>query len=220
MEVLSFEVTGKPAASNIFINTKETARRSEVEQKLEFLAIFNLDWKAVSFCSEIFSLAGNLNSLAIDRECRQIHLPHATSSSHAQSLHRTDDMCSLAQGAWGLKTNCLPKTFTHPRVMFHLAPHSTMNTSTSSLSPTSPVLLSSSSPNPDLLSTHPFVHCEDPPQDGTSTEFHSFTDKEENSGKRSQILCRNKNCNNPSWKFWHLPVCLNCKSEKRLCLWL
>ena len=30
----------------------------------------------------------------------------------------------------------------------------------------------------------------------------------------------NKNCNNPSWKFWHLPVCLNCKSEKRLCLWL
>ena len=40
--------------------------------------------------------------------------------------------------------------------MFHLAPHSTPNTSTSSLSPTSHVLLSSSSPNPDLLSTHPF----------------------------------------------------------------
>ena len=38
--------------------------------------------------------------------------------------------------------------------MVHLAPHSTLNTSTSSLSPTSPVLLSSSSPNPDLLSTH------------------------------------------------------------------
>ena len=38
-------------------------------------------------------------------------------------------------------------------------PHSTLNTSTSSLPPTSPVLLSSSTPNPDLLSTHPFIHC-------------------------------------------------------------
>ena len=33
----------------------------------------------------------------------------------------------------------------------------------------------SSSPNPDLLSTHPFIHCEDPRRDGTSTEFHSST---------------------------------------------
>ena len=39
-------------------------------------------------------------------------------------------------------------------------------------------------------------------------------DKEESSDKRSQILCRYKNFNNPSYKFWHLPVCLNCKSEK------
>ena len=67
------------------------------------------------------------------------------------------------------------KTFTHPRVMFHLAPHNTLNTSTSSLSPSSPVLLSSSSLNPDLLSTHPFIHCGDPRQDCTSTEFHSST---------------------------------------------
>ena len=35
--------------------------------------------------------------------------------------------------------------------------------------------LSSSSPNPDLLSTHPSIHCEGPRQDGTSTEFHSST---------------------------------------------
>ena len=35
------------------------------------------------------------------------------------------------------------------------------------------MLLSPSSPNPDLLSTHPFLHCEDPQHDGTSTEFHS-----------------------------------------------
>ena len=69
---------------------------------------------------------------------------------------------------------------THPRVMFHLAPHSTLNTSTSSLPPTSLVLLSSSFPNPDLLSTCPFFHCEDPRQDGTSTEFHSSTGYEPN----------------------------------------
>ena len=31
---------------------------------------------------------------------------------------------------------------------------------------------------------------------------------------RSRILCRHKNCNYPSRKFWHSPVCLNCESEK------
>ena len=59
--------------------------------------------------------------------------------------------------------------------MFHFASHSTLNTSTNSLSLTSLMLLSSSSPKTDLLSTHPFIHCEDPRQDGTSTEFHSST---------------------------------------------
>ena len=39
--------------------------------------------------------------------------------------------------------------------------------------PAQVVLLSSSSPNPDLLSTHPLIHCEDPRRDGISTEFHS-----------------------------------------------
>ena len=38
-----------------------------------------------------------------------------------------------------------------------------------------------SSPNPDLLSTYPFIHCEDPQQDGTSTEFHSSTGYEPSS---------------------------------------
>ena len=52
---------------------------------------------------------------------------------------------------------------------------STLNTSTGSLSPTSPVLLSSTSLTADLLCTHPFIHCEDPRRDGTSTEFHSST---------------------------------------------
>ena len=44
---------------------------------------------------DVFSLARNLNSLAIDGGCTHIHLPLAT-FSRAQSLH-TDDMCSLAQ---------------------------------------------------------------------------------------------------------------------------
>ena len=34
------------------------------------------------------------------------------------------------------------------------------------------------------------------------------------SNRRSQILCRYKICNNPSCKFWHLPVCANYKSLK------
>ena len=67
------------------------------------------------------------------------------------------------------------KKVIHPCVLIHFAPLSTLNTSTSSLSPTSLVLLSSSSPNPDLLSTYPLIHCEDPRQDGTSMEFHSST---------------------------------------------
>ena len=59
--------------------------------------------------------------------------------------------------------------------MFHLAPHSTLNTSTSSPSSTSPVLHSSTSPTPDLLSTHPFTHCKHPRQGGTSTEYQPLT---------------------------------------------
>ena len=95
--------------------------------------------------------------------------------------------------ALGSSLSCVPETFTHPRVMFHLAPHSTLNTSTSSLSPTSPVLLSSSSPKPDLLSTHPFIHCEDPRWDGTSTEFHSSTDYEPKRIELNRILVNPQN---------------------------
>ena len=77
--------------------------------------------------------------------------------------------------------------------MFHLAPHSTLNSRRSSLSPSFPVSLSSSSPNPDLLSTHPFIHCEDPRRDGTSTEFRSSTNPSVPWQKRRRTLCA------PSW---------------------
>ena len=77
--------------------------------------------------------------------------------------------------------------------MFHFALHGTLNTSTSSLPPTSLVLLSSSSPNPDLLSTHPFIHCEDPRHDGTSTEFHSQTGCEPKRIELNRILVNPQN---------------------------
>ena len=38
--------------------------------------------------------------------------------------------------------------------------------------------------------------------------------KHENSLDKSEIPCRFKLCKNPSCKFWHLPVCLGCRSEK------
>ena len=84
--------------------------------------------------------------------------------------HCTDHTAQMPCVHW-LKTSCAPKkTFLHPRVMSHPMLHATLSTSSPSLSPASLVLQSSSSPNPDLLSTYPIVHCEDPRQDGTSTE--------------------------------------------------
>ena len=95
--------------------------------------------------------------------------------------------CTLAQFL-----SCVPKTGHYPRVIFHLAPHSTLNTSTNSLSPSSPVLLSSSSPKPYLLSTHQFIDFEDPRQDGTSTEFHSSTGYEPKKGSSSTGFWQNQ----------------------------
>ena len=81
--------------------------------------------------------------------CGQIHLPHATifTCTVTAQITQHECTCTLAQ-----VRVASPKKVIHPRVMFHLAPHCTLNISTSSLSPTSPLLLSSSSPNPDLLS--------------------------------------------------------------------
>ena len=53
--------------------------------------------------------------------------------------------------------------------------HATLSTSSQALSSTSPVLFSSTSPTPALLSTHPKIHCEDPRQDGTSAEYQPLT---------------------------------------------
>ena len=47
---------------------------------------------------------------------------------------------------------CVSRTVCHPRVMSRCLPHLTLTSSTSSLSPTSPVLQSSSSTHPSVLS--------------------------------------------------------------------
>ena len=109
----------------------------------------------------------------VDRyTCRTPHF-----HMYSRSADRTAQMTCVhgSRGSTSSSPNCVPKTYTHPRVMFHLAPHRTLNTSTSSLSPTSPVLHSSTSPTPDLLSTHPFTYCKDPRQDGSSTEYQPLT---------------------------------------------
>ena len=132
-----------------------------------------------------------MNSLAIDGRCRQIHLPHAT-FSHVQSLHRSRS--ANARVHWLKFELCLPK-IGHSSTR-HVSPCASQHTEHQhkfSLSPTSPVLLSSSSPNPDLLSAHPFIHCEDPRQDGTSTEFHSSTGYEPKRTELNTIVVNPQN---------------------------
>ena len=119
--------------------------------------------------SLFFFACRKVNTLAIDGRSGQIHVPHAT-FSHVQSLHRThstDDMCTLARGRVVCRKS-IPSSIT-------ILLHATLSTSSPCLSSTSLVLLSSSSPNPDLLSTYPVIHCEDPRQDGISTEDASST---------------------------------------------
>ena len=105
---------------------------------------------------------------------------HSHCTVQTTCVHGSRDLTSSSP-------NCVPKTFNHPRVMFHLARHSTLNTSTSSLSRTSLVLHSSTSPTPDLLSTHPFTRCKDSRQDGISAEYKPLTGYEHRSS--STGLC-------------------------------
>ena len=106
----------------------------------------------------LFSLARNLNSLAIERECRQIHLPHAI-FSHAQSLHSTDDMCAWLKVLYNLKSELCAKnhSFIHASCLVPCCTK-TLKTSTSSLSLTYPVLHSSTSPD-----SRPVVHASNYP---------------------------------------------------------
>ena len=141
---------------------------------------------------EAFSACRQLNSLAIDLVCTQIHLPHAT-FPHAQSshsAHSTFITCSsLAQGQ-GLSAQ---NTISHPRMINHFAPHLTRNTSTRSFSPSSPLSLSSSTPRPDLLSPTPSIHCKDPRKGGSFPEHLSSTRYEPKRIELNRILVKPQN---------------------------
>ena len=72
--------------------------------------------------------------------------------------------------------NCVPKTVVcRPRVMSRSLPHLTLTTSTSSFSPTSPILQSSSSTHPSLLSHDPYFHCDDSRRSCGSSDLQSST---------------------------------------------
>ena len=71
---------------------------------------------------------------------------------------------------------CVPKTFCHPRVMSRSLPHLTLTTSTSSLSPTSPILQPSPPTHGKRLLPHdPYMSCDDSRRSDGSTEILSPT---------------------------------------------
>ena len=70
---------------------------------------------------------------------------------------------------------CVPKTFCHPRIVSRSLPHLTLTTSTNSLSPTSPILQSSSSTHPSLLSHDSHTHCDDWQRSCSSSDLQSPT---------------------------------------------
>ena len=143
---LSFEVTGKfVAESNTFVlvNSVGTARRLEVQQKLEFLANLILDWTEVFFVQRCFFACWKVNSLAIDGVCRQTPASRHifTCTVTPQITQHRWHVC-VAQGAERLNLSCVAKigqSSTRHISPFALSPHSTMNTSTNSLSHPSPV---------------------------------------------------------------------------------
>ena len=116
------------------------------------------------------------------RNCRQIHLPQPHFHVYRHSTDHTVH--------W-LKTSCAPKNIpSSSRHVSSFAARDTEHFLTFSLSSTSPVLLSSSSPN-----RCPRVQfsTEHPRQDGTSTEFHSSRGHEPKRIELSRILVKPQN---------------------------
>ena len=69
-------------------------------------------------------------------------------------------------------------------------------------------------------SSSPASHSKAKQTDGEEQESSQGSgNKQENSKVKIEIPSRFKFCRNPSCTFWHPPVCLNCMSERRLCLW-
>ena len=84
-------------------------------------------------------------------------------------------------------TSVCPKTIFHPRGMSHSLPHLTLTTSTSSLSPTSPIF-PTLSPTHTRPSVHdPYLPSEDPRQNGGSTQIPSLTGYEPKSLEKKAV---------------------------------
>ena len=65
-------------------------------------------------------------------------------------------------------------------------------------------------------SSSPASHSKAKQTDGEEQKSSQISgSKQESSLNKSEIPCRFKFSKNPSCKFWHPPVCLNCKSEQR-----
>ena len=114
------------------------------------------------------------------------YLPHAT-FSHAQSLQNTDDMRSMTQDSCLSCVSIISHSSTR-----HVssAPHATLNTSTSSLPPTSLVLLSFSEPRLVVYATtFPLKIW----RDGTSTVLHFPTGSEPRTIEINRILVNPQN---------------------------
>ena len=132
-----------------------------------------------------------INFPITDGECEQ--------NTHSYSMYRCAQcvstsnctVCSLFITRTRVAQDCerlCPKTFSHPRVMSHSLPHLTLTTSTSSLSPTSPVTQSSSSAHPSLLSHDSYSPCDDSRRNSGSSDLQSPTPP----GPRRLVWRRNR----------------------------
>ena len=100
----------------------------------------------------------------------------ACADAHRVSAHHTaqsDHFFHHANTRGSRLRFCASKTFCHPRVMSRSLPHLTLTTSTSSLSPTSPILQSFSPTHTSLLTHDPYIHCDGSRRRGGSSEIPS-----------------------------------------------
>ena len=147
--LLSFESQWTFATSNIFVlvNPMGTARR--LEQTLEFLANFILDWLwffccSKKICSWKWEFFGNRRNV-----WKKTPVPR---HNFAQSLHNTNDMCFLFKFELHLR-NWSPNSSARSLLSTFVVPTSFCT---------------------NLLSTDPLI-CEDPRQEEFSAEFYSIT---------------------------------------------
>ena len=119
-----------------------------------------------------------INFPITDGECEQNTTHTACTDAHSVSARHTaqsDHFSSREHARSSSLRTCVPKAFCHPRVMSRSLPHLTLTASTSSLSPTSPILQSSSFTHPSLLSLGPCIHYDELRRSCGSSDLQSPT---------------------------------------------